>query len=213
MRGKRLRVVPTLTTEATFWAQGLARVAGLDEAGRGCWAGPVFAAAVILPQLSDAPAALSGVRDSKQLSALQRETQFAAIAATALAVGVGRAEAAEIDALGIVPATRLAMRRALAALALAPQALIIDALRLPEIALPQQAFPYADALSLSAAAAGIAAKVSRDRWMVEVAEVDFPGYGFAQHKGYGTRQHAAALEQLGVCALHRRSFAPIARRL
>jgi len=185
----------------------------VDEAGRGCWAGPVFAAAVILPPAPAAWEALAGVRDSKRLSARQREAQFVHIAATALAVGVGRAEAAEIDALGIVPATRLAMRRALAQLAPPAEALVIDALRLPEVALPQQAFPYADARSLSVAAAGIVAKVSRDRWMRECAALDFPGYGFAQHKGYGTPQHREALEMLGVCPLHRRTFRPVALRL
>ena len=111
----------------------------------------------------------------------------------ALAVGVGRGEQQEIDALGIVPTTRLAMQRALAALSVAPEALVIDALRLPGVDLPQDAFPYADARSLSVAAASIIAKVTRDRWMVEVAETAFPGYGFAQHKGYGTQQHQAAL--------------------
>ena len=138
---------------------------------------------------------------------------MACIADVALAVGVGRGEQAEIDALGIVPATRLAMRRALDALSVAPEALVIDALTLPDVDLPQDAFPYADARSLSVAAAGIVAKVSRDRWMVEVADVMFPGYGFAQHKGYGTRQHREALDRLGVCDIHRTSFRPIAERM
>ncbi len=209
--GKQVRIQPDLEAESEFWVRGLRHVAGVDEAGRGCWAGPVFAAAVILPLVAVPPAALSGVRDSKQLSARQREAQWALIHEVALAVGVGRAEAAEIDALGIVPATRLAMRRALESLTPAPQALIIDALRLPEIALPQTAFPYADARSLSVAAAGIIAKVSRDRWITTVAEVEFPGYGLAQHKGYGTQQHATALAEIGPCRLHRFTFAPVKR--
>jgi ribonuclease HII len=130
-----------------------------------------------------------------------------------MAVGVGSATEQEIDALGIVPATRMAMHRALAALDVSPDALILDALRLPDIALPQKAFPRADAHSLSVAAASIVAKVVRDRWMAEIAEVDYPGYGFARHKGYGTRQHREALERLGVCPIHRRSFRPVALRL
>jgi len=188
----------------------MARVAGLDEAGRGAWAGPVVAAAVILPPGDGVCAALAGVRDSKQLSPAARERLAARVLDVALAVGVGRGEQQEIDALGIVPTTRLAMQRALAALSVAPEALVIDALRLPGVDLPQDAFPYADARSLSVAAASIIAKVTRDRWMVEVAETAFPGYGFAQHKGYGTQQHQAALSRLGVCPLHRLTFRPVA---
>ena len=210
---KLSRERPTTEAEARFWTQGLLRVAGVDEAGRGTWAGPVYAAAVILPQDADALVALAGVRDSKTLSAARREALMDCIADVALAVGVGRGEQAEIDALGIVPATRLAMRRALGGLSVAPDALVIDALTLPDVDLPQDAFPYADARSLSVAAAGIVAKVSRDRWMVDVADVSFPGYGFAQHKGYGTRQHREALDRLGVCAIHRKTFRPIAERL
>jgi len=185
-------------------------IAGVDEPGRGAWAGPVVAAAVIVPCGYGVVAMLDGVRDSKQLSPAARERLAARIFDVALAVGVGRGEQQEIDALGIVQSTRLAMQRALAALSLAPEALVIDALRLPGVDLPQDAFPYADARSLSVAAASIIAKVSRDRWMVDVAEVDFPGYGFAQHKGYGTRQHQEALTRLGVCPLHRRTFHPVA---
>ncbi len=204
------RIAPTLAVETQLWETGYERLAGLDEAGRGAWAGPVYAGAVILPHAPSVLEALAGVRYSTLLSPAQRAAQWARIEMTALAVGVGWAAAAEIDALGIVPATRLAMKRALAALALPAEALIIDALRLPAVALPQQSFPFADALSLSVAAASIVAKVHRDRWMSEQAEVDFPGYGFAQHKGYGTAAHQAALAERGPCALHRRSFAPIA---
>jgi ribonuclease HII len=204
---------PTLKAESVFWTQGHVHIAGLDEAGRGAWAGPVYAAAVVLPQLTETPSALATVRDSKTLSARQREAAYAQIQDAASAVGVGFATAAEIDARGIVPATRLAMRRALDALDPPAQALIIDALALPTVPLPQRYFPRADALSLSVAAAGIVAKVSRDRWMVESAEGDFPGYGFAQHKGYGTAQHRDALQALGVCHIHRRTFKPVAARL
>ena len=202
--------LPTLEAEERFWVRGMQCIAGLDEAGRGAWAGPVVAAAVILPRGDGVGAALTGVRDSKKVSPTKREVLAVRIREVALAVGVGRGEQQEIDALGIVPATRLAMQRALAALSVAPEALIVDALPLPAVDLPQDVFPYADARSLSVAAASIIAKVSRDRWMVEVAEVDFPGYGFAQHKGYGTRQHREALDRLGVCSIHRLTFRPIA---
>lgn len=206
-------VVPTTETEYEFWQHGVMHVAGLDEAGRGPWAGPVYAAAVVLPQASERLDALRDVRDSKKLSHLQRQRLLDLIERHALAVGVGWSDACEIDELGIVPATRLAMRRALQRLPIKPQALILDDLRLPDVAAPQKAFPRADASCLSVAAASIVAKVSRDRWMMEIAETRFPGYGFAQHKGYGTRQHRERLNQLGVCSLHRRSFRPIADML
>ena len=204
---------PTIEAEQSFWQQGFIRVAGLDEVGRGPWAGPVYAAAVVLPNCPDDLEILSDVRDSKKLSAKRRELLLEQIVDAALAVGIGAADVDEVDVLGIVPATRLAMRRALARLDAPPQALILDAIRLPRISLPQCAFPRADALCLSVAAASIVAKVARDHWMIETADVEYPGYGFAQHKGYGTRQHQAALDRLGVCPLHRRSFRPIAMRL
>jgi len=204
---------PTIEVEQAFWQQGFTRVAGLDEVGRGPWAGPVYAAAVVLPNCPDDLEILSDVRDSKRLSARRREHLSEQIVDVALTVGIGAADVDEVDALGIVPATRLAMRRALARLDVPPQALVLDAVCLPQIALPQRAFPRADALCLSVAAASIVAKVARDHWMIETAEVEYPGYGFAQHKGYGTRQHQAALDRLGVCPLHRRSFRPIAMRL
>jgi len=168
---------------------------------------------VVLPRDLTRLNGLDGVRDSKTLSFCRREHLFEVIGLEAVAVGSAFADAAEIDALGIVPATRLAMQRALDALDACPQALILDAITLPDIALPQNAFPRADAHCLAVAAAGIVAKVVRDRWMVAFAEERFPGYGFAQHKGYGTRQHQEALDRLGVCDLHRRSFGPVAARL
>ena len=204
---------PTIEAEERFWRQGLVTVAGLDEAGRGPWAGPVWAGAVVLPELVGVPESLVGVRDSKVLTMQRREVLVERIRDVALAVGDGSASAGEIDALGIVSATRLAMQRAIEALGMMPQALILDAITLPHVALPQDSFPRADARSITVAAASIIAKVLRDRWMVEHAEVQYPGYGFAQHKGYGTRQHQEALDRLGVCPLHRRSFQPIASRL
>ena len=208
----RERLLPTLETEQELWEQGFLRIAGLDEVGRGPWAGPVVAAAVILPSALGALTALTGVRDSKQLSSRSRERLYDEIVSVAEATGVGWATSQEIDGCGIVCATRLAMQRALHDLGKVPDALILDALVLPYVPLPQVAFPCADARSLSVAAASIIAKVTRDRWMVRVAEAAFPGYGFAGHKGYGSRAHQAALDRLGVCALHRRSFAPIASR-
>ncbi|MGC9347439.1 MAG: ribonuclease HII [Anaerolineae bacterium] len=201
---------PTTETELSFWRQDVAYVAGLDEAGRGPWAGPVYAGAVILPQDPEPLAALHEVRDSKKLSPRRREQLCSLIEDVAVAAGVGWSSAAEIDDLGIVPATRLAMCRALERLRVEPEALIIDALLLPGVSLSQRAFPRADATCLSVAAASILAKVYRDRWMVQKAEIRFPGYGFAQHKGYGTPQHREALDRLGACAIHRRSFRPIA---
>jgi len=203
--------------------EGHVRVAGIDEVGRGAWAGPVVAAAVVLNLANPNPhAALGaggrsrvdnlrkvGVRDSKQLSPHQRETLFPIIKESCLAWGVGLADASEIDAMGIVPATRLAMRRAVEALSPPPDALIIDALRLPDIDLSQRAFPFADSISLSVAAASILAKVMRDRMMIEL-EAAFPGYGFDRHKGYGTRAHQEALKASGACPAHRKTFRPVA---
>lgn len=208
-----MTIQPTLNAERLFWDEGYMHIAGLDEAGRGAWAGPVYAAATIWPQMDKVPEALRTIRDSKTLSARQRDAAFEQIIASTVAVGVGYAKAEEIDARGIVPATRLAMRRALDMLNVSSQALIIDALALPTVTLPQRSFPRADTQSLSVAAAGIVAKVSRDRWMVEEAEHAFPGYGFAQHKGYGTVQHRETLQALGVCGIHRRTFKPVAARL
>jgi len=205
--GKRkTRRSPGLGHERQLARSGYAAVAGLDEVGRGAWAGPVVAAAVILDpaQIGD----VRRVRDSKQLTPRQRETLFPIVQASCVAWSTGLADACEIDAIGIVPATRLAMRRAIDALALPPDALIIDALRLPDVALPQRAFNFADAISLSVAAASILAKVTRDRMMIDL-ESAHPGYGFDRHKGYGTRAHHAALERLGACAAHRKTFRPI----
>jgi len=199
---------PSLKFEKTFWSRGIAYVAGLDEVGRGAWAGPVVAGAVILPR-DMALRVLPGVRDSKLLSPRQRTALVAPIRAHACASATGFASYAEIDELGIVPATRLAMMRALDALGLAPHALLIDALKLP-VELPQTAIIRGDQQSLSIACASILAKVTRDEWMTKL-DVQIPGYGFAQHKGYGTAQHRAALASLGVSREHRTSFAPVSR--
>jgi ribonuclease HII len=184
-------------------------VAGLDEAGRGAWAGPVVAAAVILP--ADGPRILqhlAGVRDSKLLTALQRERLFQVIQDQAVAWAVGVVPPEEIDRLGIVPATRQAMGLALRALSSPATYLLIDHLSLPDVSVPQHSLPKGDRQVLSIAAASIVAKVSRDRLMVEL-EAQYPGYGLAQHKGYGTPQHRCALAQLGASRIHRMSFAPL----
>jgi ribonuclease HII len=184
-------------------------IAGVDEAGRGAWAGPVYAAAVILPldgpNLRDA---LNGVTDSKRLAPARREMLLQVIQRVALSVGVGAATAPEIDSLGVVPATRLAMERAIGALLPAPHALLLDYIALPAVALPQRSLPKADQRCLSVAAASIVAKVSRDRWMVEWDQ-RHPGYGFDRHKGYGTPAHRAALEELGPSSIHRMSWEPL----
>lgn len=200
---------PDLTTEWSLRASGHALIAGLDEAGRGAWAGPVVAAAVILPlDRPDLAQVLAGVRDSKRLSPAARANWHSQIQKVALGTGVGMASSWEVDELGIVPATRLAMLRALHALPLQPDALVLDWLTLPDCPLPQVAFQHADVSCLSVAAASVVAKVSRDELMAQL-DRDYPGYHFARHKGYGTAQHRAALEALGPTAIHRRSFAPI----
>jgi ribonuclease HII len=200
---------PGLDQEQALRDRGYCLVAGLDEAGRGAWAGPVYACAVVLPLgRPDLREALNGVADSKQLSPQRRETLLETIYRVALAVGVGSATAGEIDALGIVTATRTAMARATQALALAPEALLLDHITLPGVALPQRSLPKADQHCLTVAAASIVAKVSRDRWMVELHQ-QYPGYGFAQHKGYGTVAHRTALAQLGPSPYHRMSWAPL----
>ncbi|MBM3127444.1 MAG: ribonuclease HII [Chloroflexi bacterium] len=212
-------MTPTLQFEHTFWSRGLARVAGVDEAGRGAWAGPVVAGAVILPRVSrvktwwlnDALRALEHARDSKLLSPAQRDALYEPIRAHALASATGLATNDEIDALGIVPATRLAMQRALDALGVAPDALLLDALKLPAVPLPQKAIIRGDQISLSIACASILAKVTRDRMLIEL-DAQLPGYGFAQHKGYGTAAHQAALAELGASRAHRKSFAPVAQQ-
>jgi ribonuclease HII len=200
---------PSLYKEIALLEQGYRFVAGLDEAGRGAWAGPVVAAAVILPL--DRPGlaeTLAGLRDSKKLTPSQRERFFELIHQTALAVSIGQAPPALVDKRNVVGATRYAMAQALSGLALKPHYLLIDHLKLPAINIPQDAFPKADDLSLTVAAASIVAKVSRDRLMV-AANRNYPGYAFDRHKGYGTAAHRLALARLGPCPLHRLSYEPV----
>jgi ribonuclease HII len=200
---------PDLEHEFSLRGRGYTAIAGLDEAGRGAWAGPVFAGAVILPLHDpDLVFLLDGVRDSKQLSPIRREILFPRITEAATATGVGYATQAEIDRYGIVPATRFAMSRALSNLAVPPDALLTDAIKLPDIDLPTIPLIRGDQKSLSIAAASILAKVSRDHFMVEL-DTQFPQYGFGSHKGYGTARHHAALQTYGPVEVHRKTFAPI----
>lgn len=183
---------------------GYRRIAGIDEAGRGPLAGPVVAAAVILP----VHARLAGVDDSKQLSEAERERLYPAILDQAVGVGIGLADAGEIDSLNILEATRLAMRRAIDNLTPAPDYLLIDAVTLPAVRIPLRPIVKGDALSLSIAAASIIAKVTRDHLM-SAYHATFPQYNFLSHKGYGTAEHLQMLAQFGPCSIHRRTFAPV----
>jgi ribonuclease HII len=189
-------------------AQGYSFIAGLDEAGRGCLAGPVVAAAVILPLGQDCTSLFAGTRDSKQLTPQERSQLYAIIMQHALAVGVGIGSVELIDECNILQATKFAMRLALAQLSPSPQALLLDALLLPDVPLLQRSIIHGDALCLSIAAASVIAKVTRDRIMLQMHE-QYPAYGFAQHKGYGTEAHLAALRKHGAAPVHRRSFAPV----
>jgi ribonuclease HII len=187
--------------EQTLRQQGYQRIAGIDEAGRGALAGPVVAAAVILP----INCRISGVTDSKQLTPKQRARLFDEIYHTATAVGVGRINNKEIDEINILQATMGAMAQAIAQITPSPDYALVDGTHLPEISLPAEAIPKGDTLVHSIAAASIIAKVTRDRLMIEFDEI-YPGYGFQNHKGYGTLLHRQAIAQLGPCPIHRRSF-------
>jgi ribonuclease HII len=193
--------------EGQAWRSGLVRVAGVDEAGRGPLAGPVVAAAVVVTPEHR----IRGVCDSKLLTADRREALFAAIHERALAVGVAIVDHATIDRVNILQATRLAMLDALRRLPLAPDLVITDYVALPDVPCPQKNLVDGDARCASVAAASIVAKVTRDRIMRELGE-QFPEYGFAQHKGYATPEHLAALDRHGPCPVHRRSFAGVWRQ-
>jgi ribonuclease HII len=204
-------LAPTFEYEQRLWQAGQRFVAGIDEAGRGALAGPVVAAAVIPPPDSDYAGVWSQVRDSKLLTPAAREALEAAIQTAALSWGVGQATPAEIDAMGIAPATRLAMQRAVEQLDPRPDYLLIDWVKLPRINIDQESRSKADMHMVSVAAASILAKVHRDRLLVAL-DARYPVYGFAGHKGYGVQAHLAALDAHGPCPEHRHSFAPIARR-
>jgi ribonuclease HII len=204
------RELPSTLYEQALLDGGIRIVAGIDEAGRGALAGPVVAAAVVLPlSQTDLLDSLAGVRDSKQLTARQREIAAESIQDKARCWATGSASHQEIDELGIVPATHLAMRRALHELPLAADYLLLDYEILREDERPQTALVRGDACCLSIAAASILAKVERDRRMVELDQI-YPGYGMAQHKGYATQLHRDALHELGPSAIHRLTYAPVA---
>jgi ribonuclease HII len=183
---------------------GFRRIAGIDEVGRGSLAGPVVAAAVVLPERHR----IKGLRDSKVLPQARREALYELILDRAEAVGVGCIEVEVIDRVNILQATKLAMRQALGHLDPTPDHLVIDALSLREVDLPQRPIIDGDAISASIAAASIVAKVTRDRICAEFDD-RYPAYGFARNKGYGTRRHVEALLAEGPCEWHRRSFAPL----
>ncbi len=193
---------PTFDIERHHWIAGFPFVAGLDEAGRGCLAGPVVAAAVVFPP----DACIPGLNDSKKLSPRKRESLMPVIDFEALAVGIGQCSPQEIDQLNILQASLEAMRRAIVNLTVSPDILLVDgntAIRNPPC--PQQTVIKGDTRSISIAAASVVAKVTRDRLMVELSK-DFPAYGWAKHKGYPTSLHYEALEVHGPCLHHRRSF-------
>jgi ribonuclease HII len=199
---------PNLKYERVLWVGGTAPVAGVDEAGRGALAGPVYAAAAILPQDAGVAKKLSGVRDSKQMTPAQREEWDEKIRQLAAAWGIGLATPKEIDALGIVPATHLAAERALDNMGVTPRHILFDALELPSLDIEQTSLIKGDQRSLSIACASVLAKVERDKFMLSLAG-EYPKYGFAAHKGYGTAAHRRALEDWGPCQIHRFSFAPM----
>ncbi len=199
--------MPTLEIEARLRCAGHTSVAGIDEAGRGPLAGPVLAAAVILP----ADFAHAVLNDSKQLSPKQREKIYAELMADdRLLISGAAASVEEVDRLNILRASHLAMERAVRGLPRLPDICIIDGLPVPRFPWPHEGIVKGDGLSLSIAAASIIAKVERDRIML-AADVEYPQYGFAAHKGYGTPLHLARLRKYGPCPLHRRSFQPVAQ--
>lgn len=206
-------MLPDVSCERRFREKGYRRIAGIDEAGRGCWAGPVVAAAVVLPSCVLAkPSLLTGINDSKALTERQRTLAYHQIFDTAEGVGVGIVPAFVIDGNGIVPATRIAMLTAVLSMPWPVDVLLIDSLTINGISIPQESLIRGDARCLSIAAASIIAKVTRDRLM-ETMDGVFPGYGFAKHKGYGTAFHQKAIEQFGLTTIHRRTFRPVTKHI
>ena len=206
---------PHLKLETGIWKEGIQFIAGVDEVGRGAWAGPVAAAAVVLPHRRPRwlRRRLGEVQDSKKLSSRKRDLLSELISTVATSVSVGFANPEEVDSLGLMAATRAAMSRAVSGLDVSPQYLLVDAVDLHlELKMSQESMYFGDSISLSIAAASIVAKVYRDRLMCELAK-QYPGYGFSAHKGYGTREHRAAIMRLKPTPAHRHSFRPIAALL
>jgi ribonuclease HII len=200
-RAERLRLQSMLNFERLLWKSGIHSIAGVDEVGVGPLAGPVVAAAVIFPPQTE----IAGVDDSKRLEPEVRLKLAAAVRQSAAAIGIGLAEVGEIDRLNIYQAGLLAMRRAIEALTLTPEHVLVDARMIPGISIPQNAFNKGDGINFSIAAASIVAKTHRDRLMEDL-DAQYPGYGFAQHKGYSTPEHQNAIRELGPCPIHRLSF-------
>lgn len=207
------RPSPTLDYEEALWKQGFFAVAGIDEAGRGCLAGPVMAGAVILPAESGIAKRLRGVLDSKLMTPAERDEMYDAVIREAAAWGAGEADNREIDRIGILNATKNAMKRAIGNLGMQPDHLLIDFVRLHDVTTPQIGLKHGDMLCLSIACASVIAKVTRDRWMQSEAARLYPQYGFETHKGYGTREHMEALRQYGPCPIHRMTFRPLSEDL
>lgn len=187
--------------ERKYQAMGIEYIGGIDEAGRGPYAGPVVTACVILP----VGCRIEGVNDSKKLSSKKREKLFDIIYERAAAVGIGMADNNEIDELNILQATYRAMRRAVENMSIRPQQLLVDAVTIPDTDIPQEAIIKGDAKSISIGAASIIAKVTRDRLMAEYSK-QYPQYGFEKNAGYGTKEHEEAIRKYGLCDIHRRSF-------
>jgi ribonuclease HII len=199
---------PGLTRELDLWDTGYKTVGGVDEAGRGSWAGPVYAAVVVFSPQAIPSELIGHVRDSKQLSAGQRQKLAEAIKKTSLEWGIGQATNHEIDSLGIVQATKLAAKRAIGKLKIPPEFLMLDYLILEELTIPQIALVHGDQQILSIAAASILAKTGRDHCMLQMDAL-YPAYSFKTNKGYGTPAHQHALKRVGVCPIHRVSFKPV----
>jgi ribonuclease HII len=200
--------LPTLDFEKKLWKRKIYLVAGIDEAGRGAWAGPVSAAAVILPADPTILKTLCGVRDSKQMTIRQRSYWKNVIRELSVCWAVGWGTVEEIDRLGILNATHLAMKRAVHGLRIVPAHLLIDAVQIKTVDIPQTSLIKGDVRVLSISAASVLAKTARDECMFQL-DKSFPSYGFACHKGYGTKKHREALSQFGPCKIHRMTFAPI----
>lgn len=203
---KKLKL-PTFIEEKTLINQGYQLIAGVDETGRGPLAGPVVAAAVILP-FPLKTKWLNSVRDSKQLNQTKREYLFHCIHEKAISIGVGMVSAEVIDKQGIAKSSRVAMKIAVEQLSPPPQFLLLDYFKLPELPYPQNGIVHGDTICFSIACASIIAKVSRDQVMVELDKT-YPGYGLADHKGYGTKEHLSCLYRLGPSPVHRLSFRPV----
>jgi ribonuclease HII len=197
--------LPGLHYEQALWDQGKHFVAGIDEAGRGAWAGPIVAGAVMLPNDPDLAKKLKGVRDSKKMSAHQRENWAKIIKSVCLTWSVGICSAAEIDQIGILPSNRLAMVRGIDGLIPPPEYYLFDFIHWKDCPYPGEKLVRGEMRSLSIAAASVLAKTARDELM-RTLDLEYPGYGFARHKGYGTAFHYGAIQQLGLCEIHRKSF-------